>query len=89
MRKGIWQEFDGYDEIVAEIEAGRKLGADLCRAAGDHGGGSRGTFTGSQCPGQKRLNYMRNCGNMPDYEHKIDRPQLHLAVRRQSERSVV
>ena len=24
MRKGIWQEFDGYSEIVAEIEASRK-----------------------------------------------------------------
>jgi ferredoxin-NADP reductase len=28
MRKGIWQEFDGYDEIVAEIEASRKVGKD-------------------------------------------------------------
>lgn len=27
MKKGIWQEFDGYDEIIVEIEAGRKLGA--------------------------------------------------------------
>ena len=26
MKKGIWQEFDGYSEIVADIEAGRKTG---------------------------------------------------------------
>ena len=26
MRKGIWQEFDGYEKIIAEIEAGRKFG---------------------------------------------------------------
>jgi ferredoxin-NADP reductase len=26
MKKGIWQEFDGYDEIVADIETGRKTG---------------------------------------------------------------
>jgi ferredoxin-NADP reductase len=26
MRKGIWEEFDGYEEILSEIEAGRKNG---------------------------------------------------------------
>lgn len=26
MKKGIWQEFDGYSEIVADIEGGRKTG---------------------------------------------------------------
>ncbi len=28
MKKGIWQEFDGYNEIVKEIEAGRNFGTD-------------------------------------------------------------
>lgn len=28
MRKGIWQEFDGYDEIVAEIDASRISGTE-------------------------------------------------------------
>ncbi len=26
MRAGIWQEFEGYDEIIAEIETARKQG---------------------------------------------------------------
>ena len=26
MRKGIWQEFDGYSQIIADIEAARKAG---------------------------------------------------------------
>ena len=29
MRKGIWQEFDGYQEIVEEIKVSRKLGGTV------------------------------------------------------------
>lgn len=28
MNKGIWEEFDGYQEIAAEIEASRKYGQE-------------------------------------------------------------
>ena len=29
MRKGIWQEFDGYKDIVEEIRVSRKLGGTI------------------------------------------------------------
>jgi ferredoxin-NADP reductase len=32
MRKGIWQEFDGYQEIVEEIKVSRKLGGTVSTA---------------------------------------------------------
>jgi ferredoxin-NADP reductase len=32
MRKGIWQEFDGYQDIVAEIKVSRKLGGTAAAA---------------------------------------------------------
>ena len=33
MRKGIWQEFDGYQEIVEEIKVSRKFGGTVSAAA--------------------------------------------------------
>ena len=32
MRKGIWQDFDGYQDIVEEIKASRKLGGTVSSA---------------------------------------------------------
>jgi len=32
MRKGIWQEFDGYQDIVEEIKVSRKLGGTVSSA---------------------------------------------------------
>ena len=32
MRKGIWQEFDGYQEIADEIRVSRKLGGTVASA---------------------------------------------------------
>jgi hypothetical protein len=32
MRKGIWQEFDGYQDIVDEIKVSRKLGCTVSAA---------------------------------------------------------
>lgn len=32
MRKGIWQEFDGYQDIVDEIKVTRKLGGTVSSA---------------------------------------------------------
>ena len=35
MRKGIWQEFDGYSDIVEEIKVSRKLGGTAAAAIVD------------------------------------------------------
>ena len=32
MRKGIWQEFDGYQDIVEEIKVSRRLGGTASAA---------------------------------------------------------
>ena len=32
MRKGIWQEFDGYQEVVDEIKVSKKLGGTVSSA---------------------------------------------------------